>query len=68
MGGYDIYSSSKACCEIITESYRNSFIKHKICRIATVRSGNCIGGGDWTKDRIVKDCVEAFIKKKKFGY
>ena len=65
LGGYDIYSSSKACCEIITESFRNSFIKHKICRIATVRSGNCIGGGDWTKDRIVKDCVEAFIKKKK---
>ena len=64
LGGYDIYSSSKACCEIITDSYRNSFIKHKKCRIATVRSGNCIGGGDWTKDRIIKDCVEAFIKKK----
>ena len=64
LGGYDIYSSSKACCEIITESYRNSFIKNQNCRIATVRSGNCIGGGDWTEDRIVKDCVEAFIKKK----
>ena len=64
LGGYDIYSSSKACCEIITESYRNSFINHKKCRVATVRSGNCIGGGDWTEDRIIKDCVEAFIKKK----
>ena len=64
LGGFDIYSSSKACCEIITESYRNSFIKNQNCRIATVRSGNCIGGGDWTEDRIVKDCVEAFIKKK----
>ena len=64
LGGHDIYSSSKACCEIITESYRNSFIKDQNCRIATVRSGNCIGGGDWTEDRIIKDCVEAFIKKK----
>ena len=65
LGGYDLYSSSKACCEIITESFNNSFIGKKNCRIATVRSGNCIGGGDWTEDRIVKDCVEAFIKKKR---
>jgi CDP-glucose 4,6-dehydratase len=64
LGGYDIYSSSKACCEIITQSYVSSFIKKNKCRIATVRSGNCIGGGDWTEDRIIKDCVEAFIKKK----
>ena len=40
-------------------------LEKKNCRIATVRSGNCIGGGDWTEDRIVKDCVEAFIKKKR---
>ena len=64
LGGYDLYSSSKACCEIITESFNNSFIEKENCRIATVRSGNCIGGGDWTEDRIVKDCVEAFINKK----
>ena len=63
LGGHDIYSSSKACCEIITQSFANSFIKKDKCRIATVRSGNCIGGGDWTEDRIIKDCVEAFIKK-----
>ncbi len=64
LGGYDMYSSTKACCEIITQSYVKSFIKKNKCRIATVRSGNCIGGGDWTEDRIIKDCVEAFIKKK----
>ena len=64
LGGYDIYSSSKACCEIITESFMKSFIDNDKCKIATVRSGNCIGGGDWTEDRIVKDCVEAFIHNK----
>ena len=67
LGGYDIYSSSKACCEILTDSFRNSFINYKKCRIATVRSGNCIGGGDWTEDRIVKDCVESFIGDKKLN-
>ena len=65
LGGHDIYSSSKACCEILTDSFRKSFINSKKCRIATVRSGNCIGGGDWTEDRIVKDCVESFIYNKK---
>jgi len=64
LGGHDIYSSSKACCEIITESFVKSFIENDKCKIATVRSGNCIGGGDWTEDRIVKDCVEAFIHRK----
>ena len=64
LGGHDIYSSSKAACEILTESYIKSFFSKSNCNIATVRSGNCIGGGDWTKDRIIKDCVEAFIKNK----
>jgi len=64
LGGYDLYSSSKACCEIVTESFRKSFFDNSSCKIATVRSGNCIGGGDWTKDRIVKDCVEAFVHNK----
>ena len=67
LGGHDIYSSSKACCEILTDSFRKSFINSKKCRIATVRSGNCIGGGDWTEDRIVKDCVESFIYNKKLS-
>ena len=64
LGGHDLYSSSKACCEIITESFIKSFIDIKKCKIATVRSGNCIGGGDWTEDRIIKDCVEAFVQNK----
>ena len=65
LGGHDIYSSSKAACEILTESYIKSFYsKLNNCKIATVRSGNCIGGGDWTKDRIIKDCVEAFLENK----
>jgi len=65
LGGHDIYSSSKAACEILSESYIKSFYsKINDCKIATVRSGNCIGGGDWTKDRIIKDCVESFLFNK----
>ena len=64
LGGFDVYSSSKAACEIITESYIKSFFSKNKCKKSTVRSGNCIGGGDWTKDRIIKDCVESFIKNK----
>ena len=66
LGGQDIYSASKASCEILTESYLKSFylLKGTQCNIATVRSGNCIGGGDWTKDRIVKDCAETFLENK----
>ena len=65
LGGFDLYSSSKASCEIIAESYIKSFFKKGNCKVATVRSGNCIGGGDWTKDRIIKDCVDSFSKNKK---
>ena len=65
LGGHDIYSSSKAACEILSESYIKSFYsKINDCKIATVRSGYCIGGGDWTKDRIIKDCVESFLFNK----
>ncbi|WPC42500.1 CDP-glucose 4,6-dehydratase [Clostridium sp. JS66] len=64
LGGYDPYSSSKACCEILISSYRNSFFNeadYKIHRkaIASVRAGNVIGGGDWSKDRIIPDCIRA---------
>ena len=65
LGGHDVYSGSKAAVEIITQSYKESFFKSKLCKIATVRAGNCIGGGDWTKDRIVKDCAESFLSNKK---
>jgi len=65
LGGHDVYSASKAACEILTQSYLKSFYSKKSnCKIATVRSGNCIGGGDWTKDRIIKDCVESFLFNK----
>jgi CDP-glucose 4,6-dehydratase len=65
LGGHDIYSASKAACEIVVQSYTKSFFLNTNCNIATVRSGNCIGGGDWTKDRIVKDCAESFLNNKK---
>ncbi len=64
LGGDDIYSGSKACCEILTNSYVRSFFSEKKINIATVRAGNCIGGGDWKKDRIVKDCLENFFRNK----
>ena len=69
MGGYDPYSSSKACAEILISSYRNSFLNPKDydkhgTSIASVRAGNVIGGGDWSKDRIVPDCVRALLNGK----
>ena len=65
LGGNDVYSGSKAASEIIIQSYKKSFFKNQNCQISTVRSGNCIGGGDWTKDRIMKDCAEKLISNTK---
>lgn len=63
LGGYDPYSSSKACAEIVTSAMQRSFFKDpKTAGIATVRAGNVIGGGDWAGDRIVPDVVRAFQK------
>lgn len=63
LGGRDIYSSSKAAAELVFKSYFYSFLsKKKNIRIATVRAGNVIGGGDWAKDRIVPDCVRSWEK------
>ena len=64
LGGDDIYSGSKACCEILINSYKKSFFSKKKCKIASVRAGNCFGGGDWTKDRIAKDSLESFYNNK----
>lgn len=68
LGGYDPYSASKACSEIITSSYRNSFFNkndynktHSIL-LASARAGNVIGGGDWSKDRLIPDLVKATKK------
>jgi CDP-glucose 4,6-dehydratase len=59
-GGYDIYSSSKACSEILTSSYRRSFSQ----KIASARAGNVIGGGDWAIDRLIPDCIRAINENK----
>jgi CDP-glucose 4,6-dehydratase len=58
LGGQDPYSGSKACAELVTESFRRSFFDHS-CRIATARAGNVIGGGDWSPHRVVPDMVRA---------
>jgi CDP-glucose 4,6-dehydratase len=68
LGGYDPYSASKACAELIIDSYRNCFFNtqnyssHKKA-IAVARAGNVIGGGDWSKDRLIPDIVRALAKK-----
>ncbi|MDR1964164.1 MAG: CDP-glucose 4,6-dehydratase [Planctomycetaceae bacterium] len=60
LGGYDPYSSSKACCEIMTASFRNSYPSEML--IATCRAGNVIGGGDWAADRLIPDLIRAAAK------
>jgi CDP-glucose 4,6-dehydratase len=65
MGGKDIYSGSKGGAELVIKSYFHSFLKDsQNVRIAVGRAGNVIGGGDWAKDRIVVDCVEAWSEYK----
>lgn len=61
MGGYDMYSSSKACSEILSASYRRSFLNgdHPPYLLATARAGNVIGGGDFSEDRLIPDCIRA---------
>lgn len=62
LGGHDPYGGSKAAAEIIVASYRSSFFGDRLhpARIATARAGNVIGGGDWSADRLVPDCLRAF--------
>jgi len=70
MGGYDPYSSSKGCAELVTAAYRNSFFnpsdyaEHGL-GLASARAGNVIGGGDWGEDRLIPDCVRAFLRNEK---
>jgi CDP-glucose 4,6-dehydratase len=65
LGGYDPYASSKACAEIVSAAYRNSFFpvarlhEHRVA-LATARAGNVIGGGDWSEDRLIPDLVRGF--------
>lgn len=61
LGGHDPYSSSKACSELITSCYRRSFFtRDSDMAVATARAGNVIGGGDWSKDRLIPDVLKAF--------
>jgi CDP-glucose 4,6-dehydratase len=59
LGGYDIYSSSKACAELLTSSYKKSFLQSNSLLLASARAGNVIGGGDWAEERILPDLVRA---------
>jgi len=66
LGGHDPYSASKACAEIVTQSYRASFFDQSVhegapAAIATVRAGNVIGGGDWAEARLIPDCIRACL-------
>lgn len=60
MGGYDPYSNSKGCSELVTSAYRRSFMQHGGIALGSARAGNVIGGGDWAADRLVPDILRAF--------
>ncbi len=62
LDGYDPYSSSKSCSELVTSSYTKSFLNANGAAVSTCRAGNVIGGGDFAKDRIIPDCVRAMEK------
>lgn len=63
LNGYDPYSNSKSCSELVTSSYKNSFFADSEVAISTARAGNVIGGGDFATDRIIPDCIRAAEKK-----
>lgn len=63
LDGYDPYSNSKSCSELVTHSYKNSFFADGAVAISTARAGNVIGGGDFAADRIIPDCVRAAVAK-----
>jgi len=65
LGGCDPYSASKACAELVSVAYRNSFLKESDIKISTVRAGNVIGGGDWATDRLIPDFFRAIDTGKK---
>lgn len=60
LGGREPYGTSKACCELVMNAYRRSYLERAGIGIATVRAGNVIGGGDWAEDRLIPDAVRAF--------
>lgn len=62
LNGFDPYSNSKSCSELVTDSYKNSFFGDREIAVSTMRAGNVIGGGDFAVDRIIPDCVRAAMK------
>ena len=60
MGGFDPYSSSKGCAELVTSAYRQSYFSKSVNHLASARAGNVIGGGDWSQDRLIPDAIKAF--------
>jgi CDP-glucose 4,6-dehydratase len=62
LDGFDPYSNSKSCAELVTHSYKNSFFSDGSVALSTARAGNVIGGGDFAADRLVPDCVRAAMK------
>ena len=67
LNGYDPYSNSKSCSELITSSYINSFFCERKVAVSTARAGNVIGGGDFASDRIIPDCIRAATEGRKIG-
>ncbi len=67
LDGYDPYSNSKSCSELVTHSYKSSFFAGKEVAVSTARAGNVIGGGDFANDRIIPDCVRAIESGKVIG-
>jgi len=63
LDGYDPYSNSKSCSELVTHSYKNSFFTDEKVSISTARAGNVIGGGDFANDRIIPDCIRSAMKR-----
>lgn len=64
LNGFDPYSNSKSCSELVTSSYKNSFFMNRDISVSTCRAGNVIGGGDFANDRVIPDCVRAIENKK----
>ena len=64
LNGFDPYSNSKSCSELVTSSYKNSFLADRDVAISTARAGNVIGGGDFAIDRIIPDCIRAVTENK----
>lgn len=65
LNGHDPYSNSKSCSELVTSSYKKSYFQNGKTAVSTARAGNVIGGGDFSKDRIIPDCIQAIKEDRK---